>query len=300
MTSVYRAIDTTDGRSIALRVSNAALLADPDRLRGLLESSNQIASVQHENILRVFDIGSEGGRFYVATELLPQSLDINLEFRGQMSFAQASRIASGIASGVAAAHEKGILHSGISPHNVLVGTDGMAMVCDFGGAAISRPAGRLPYFSPEQAPGNPAMQSSDVYSLGALLYHMLAGRPPFQMSDPRELLAAHAGTEPESIRTIRSDLKVKFAKLVMSCLEKLPKGQPTSMRELSQEMEAIADKAEGSTARKAIASGEAAPMVRKKLVVADASAPDGPPPDPTTVGTPRDLDRGRRNQRAAC
>ena len=99
MTSVYQAVDTTDGRSVALRVSNAALLADPDRLRGLLESSNQIASVQHENILRVFDIGSEGGRFYVATELLPQSLDINLEFRGQMSFAQASRIASGIASG---------------------------------------------------------------------------------------------------------------------------------------------------------------------------------------------------------
>jgi serine/threonine protein kinase len=64
MTSVYKATYTTDGRSAALRVSNAALLADPDRLRGLLESANQIASVQHQNILRIFDIGGEGGRFY--------------------------------------------------------------------------------------------------------------------------------------------------------------------------------------------------------------------------------------------
>jgi serine/threonine protein kinase len=84
MTSVYQAIDTTDGRSVALRISKAALLADPDRLRGLLESSNQVASIQNQNILRVFDIGAEGGRFYVITELLPQSLDINLAFSGSM------------------------------------------------------------------------------------------------------------------------------------------------------------------------------------------------------------------------
>jgi eukaryotic-like serine/threonine-protein kinase len=140
----------------------------------------------------VFDIGGEGGRFFVATELLPQSLEINLEFSGQMSFGQASRLSADIANGVAAAHEKGLLHSGLSPHNILVGTDGVAKVGDFAGAAISRPAGRLPYFSSGQATGNPTMQASDIYSLGTLLYHMLAGQPPFPVTDPRKLLTAHA------------------------------------------------------------------------------------------------------------
>ena len=99
MTSVYRAIDSTDGRTVALRVTNAGLLADPARLRGLLEAANQIASVKHPNVLSVFDIGGEDGRFYVAMELLPQSLDINLEFSGQMSIAQAARLSAEIARG---------------------------------------------------------------------------------------------------------------------------------------------------------------------------------------------------------
>ncbi|MCH7907026.1 MAG: protein kinase, partial [Chloroflexi bacterium] len=286
MTSVYRAIDSTDGRSVALRVSNAGLLADPGRLRGLIEAANQIAAVHHPNVLRVFEIGGEDGRFYVVTELLPQSLDINLEFSGQMSVAQAARLSSDIANGVAAAHDAGLVHAGLSPHNVLVGTDGVAKVSDFGAAALSRPAGRLPYFSPEQATGRPAEKASDIYALGALLYHMLAGRPPFDISDPRELLTAHAEAEPESIRTIRADLKVRFAKLVMSCLEKSPGRRPASMRELAEQLEEIAEKADGSVARKAVASGEDAPVVRRKTAAAGSSGPDGPPPAPSTAETP--------------
>ncbi len=216
-----------------------------------------------------------------------------------MSVRQASRLGSDIANDVAAAHEKGNLHSGLSPHNVIVGTDGLAKVCDFGDAALSRPMGRLPYFSPEQATGNPAMQSSDVYALGALLYHMLAGQPPFNISNPRELLAAHAQIEPESIRTLRSDLKVKFAKLIISCLEKLEKNRPNSMRELAGELEALADKAEGISARKAIASGEAAPMLRKKAVAQDSGSPDGPRPDPSIGPHSQNISRGRRDQRTA-
>ena len=205
MTSVYRAIDSTDGRSVALRVTNAGLLADPGRLRGLIEAANQIAAVHHPNVLRVFEIGGEDGRFYVATELLPQSLEINLEFSGQMSVAQAARLSCDIANGVAAAHDIGLVHGGLSPHNVLVGTDGVAKVSDFGAAALSRPAGRLPYFSPEQATGRPAEKASDISALAALLSHMPAARPPFYIPYPPHLFTAHAPSHPSPPPPLRVD-----------------------------------------------------------------------------------------------
>jgi len=284
MTSVYKATYTTDGDPLRC--------AFPTPLYSQIQTDFAVYWNQrtrsHPCNTRTSSASSiSAARADASTKLLPQSMEINLEFSGQMSVRQASRLGSDIANDVAAAHEKGNLHSGLSPHNVIVGTDGLAKVCDFGDAALSRPMGRLPYFSPEQATGNPAMQSSDVYALGALLYHMLAGQPPFNISNPRELLAAHAQIEPESIRTLRSDLKVKFAKLIISCLEKLEKNRPNSMRELAGELEALADKAEGISARKAIASGEAAPMLRKKAVAQDSGSPDGPRPDPSIAPTPR-------------
>jgi len=200
--NVYLAEDTLLHRKVAiklLRRREADLHATKH-----FEREAQFASVlNHPNVVTVFDVGSVDDVQYIASEYVEgETLRHRLD-RGPMTMAGAVEVALGIASALVAAHEAWIVHRDIKPENVMLRPDGVVKVLDFGVAALSvdsdatdplrRPGGlvgTLHYLSPEQVRGEAIIDTrSDIYSLGVVLYEMLAGRPPFDAGSPMDTLA---------------------------------------------------------------------------------------------------------------
>jgi serine/threonine protein kinase len=235
MSEVWIAIDPKLDRQVVVKL----LAQDADRAR--FEREGQAAAgLTHENIVRLFDYGEEQGRPYMVFEYLPGG---SLEDRlagGALAESEATRIARDIAEGLAHAHEQGIVHRDLKPANVLFDAEGRAKIADFGiaqlgGATTLTEAGTIlgtaVYMSPEQASGEPATPASDVYSFGVVLYRMLAGRLPFEASNPAELAAMHRTAEPPPLG---ADISPALADLTMRTLDKRPGRRPASGTALAE------------------------------------------------------------------
>ncbi len=190
MATIYRATDTGLGRDVALKLLRPEYLRDPDFSARFRQEAQAAASLSHPNIVTVYDYGEDPSGPFIAMELVDgEDLASILRRSGALPARQSTRIASSVARALSAAHAGGIVHRDIKPGNVLIGADGQVKVADFGIArAISEAQVTLPgmtlgsvhYFSPEQARGEPATASSDIYSLGIVLYEMLTGVRPWE------------------------------------------------------------------------------------------------------------------------
>ena len=185
MATIYRATDTGLGRDVALKLLRPEYLRDPDFSSRFRQEAQAAASLSHPNIVTVYDYGEDPSGPYIVMELIDgEDLATILRRSGALPPRQVARIGAGVARALAAAHARGLIHRDIKPGNVLIGADGTVKVVDFGIArAIAEAQVTLPgttlgsvhYFSPEQARGEPATTSSDIYSLGIVLYEMLTG-----------------------------------------------------------------------------------------------------------------------------
>src|SRR5260221_13726479 len=198
MGEVYRAVDTRLEREVAVKVLTDHLSRDRESLRRFEQEARAAGMLNHPNIVAVYDIGVEGDRRYIVSELLEgESLRVRLR-QGAIAPRKAIDMAQQIARGLAAAHEKGIIHRDLKPENVFVTRDGQVKILDFGLAKLrdltgsdperetatqqTRPGavmGTVPYMSPEQVRGLPADTRSDIFALGSVLYEMLARRRAF-------------------------------------------------------------------------------------------------------------------------
>src|SRR5713226_2282264 len=190
MGEVYRARDTRLGREVAIKVLPEALARDADRLRRFEQEARTIAALNHPNILAIHGIGTHDGAPFLVSELLEgMTLREKLE-AGPLPVRRAIEYALGIAHGLAAAHEKGIVHRDLKLENVFLTRDGRVKVLDFGLAKLVRPEeshqtvltlatpatlpgmvmGTVGYMSPEQVKGEPSDARSDIFSFGAVLY----------------------------------------------------------------------------------------------------------------------------------
>src|SRR5213596_1423984 len=201
MGDVYLATDITAGRKAALKLLPTRFTADTERLKRFQQEAHALVGLNHPNILTVYEIGEDHSTHYIASELIDgQTLRQRLT-RGRIEVGEAVEVAIQVASALAAAHETGIVHRDIKPENIMLRPDGYVKVLDFGIAKLAEQEvpvtiptdealllvetnlgsvlGTVRYMSPEQAYGAPVDKRTDVWSLGVVLYEMLAYRPPF-------------------------------------------------------------------------------------------------------------------------
>lgn len=201
MASVFLAVQESLDREVALKVMSPVLAANTEFASRFLTEGKITAKLQHPNLVTVYDIGSHAGVYYLAAEYIPAGTLKERIAEGGLSVAQILDIATDIAHGLDFAHEKGFVHRDVKPGNVLFRKDGRVVLADFGiakamdgsnsstvaGASIGTPD----YMSPEQARGEPVDGRSDLYSLGTVLFEMLAGHPPYQAGDPFTVALMH-------------------------------------------------------------------------------------------------------------
>lgn len=211
MGTVYLARDTGLNRNVALKILRADLSHDPEFARKFLEEVEVTASLSHPNIIRVFTLGEHEGRLYLVMEHLDEpSLEQRMEQQGKIPERQVLEIGLGIASALQFAHEEtGLIHRDIKPGNILFGRGQIPKLADFGLAAGARSAlgqqdeiwGTPYYVSPERLMREPEDIRSDIYSLGATLYHAVAGRPPFEADTAEEVARRHLYDRPPPLRS---------------------------------------------------------------------------------------------------
>ena len=215
MGEVYRARDSRLDREVALKIVDATLAADASRVRRFEQEARAAGQLNHPNILAVHDTGLHAGVPYIVSELLEGETLRSRLTTGPMSPRKAIDAAGQIAEGLAAAHDRGIVHRDVKPDNLFITTDGRVKILDFGIAKLTAPSdengvrtglptdtaagtvvGTAGYMSPEQIRGETVDARSDIFSLGLVLYEMLTGRPPFRRATAADSMAAILKEEP--------------------------------------------------------------------------------------------------------
>src|SRR5262249_19590865 len=196
MGEVYRAFDSRLGRDVAIKLLPGGYAAAPERVRRFEQEAHAAASLNHPNIVAIYDVGSRADAFFVVTELLEGETLRRRIGGGGLAARKAIEYSTQIAFGLAAAHEKGIVHRGLKPENIFITRDGRVKILDFGLAKLAPPPvsptdrtlsdavktdagvvlGTMGYMSPEQVRGSSVDHRSDLFSFGAVLYEMLSGQ----------------------------------------------------------------------------------------------------------------------------
>ena len=231
MAEVWAAYDAELDRPVALKLLLRS--ADPARFS---REARAAAGLSHPNICQLFDFGDADGRPYIVLEYLPGgTLEDRLSPGEPLPTDETARIASEVASGLAHAHARGLVHRDIKPGNVLFDAEGAAKITDFGIAQIEdvptlTEAGTLlgtaAYMSPEQATAQRVTPASDVYAFGVILYRLLTGRLPFEAETPLEVAAMHASEEPTPILSVRPDASPGLGRVATAALAKRPEDRP--------------------------------------------------------------------------
>src|SRR3954466_8302426 len=229
MANVYLAEDEVLGRRVAIKILNDRHAGDDQFVERFRREAKNAASLSHPNIVSIYDRGEAEGTYYIAMEYLDgRSLKELIVARGPAPVNVAIEYARQILSAIRFAHRHGIVHRDIKPHNVLVDAEGRLKVTDFGiaraGASQMTEAGSIigtaQYLSPEQARGAPVDQTSDLYSLGVVLYELLTGEVPFTGDTPVETAMKHLSTVPAPPSSKRGDIPRDLDLVVMRALGK--------------------------------------------------------------------------------
>src|SRR6478672_5335105 len=242
MGEVYLARDERLGRKVALKLLPERLTADETQLSRFKTEARSASALNHQNILTVYEIGAEGNRQFIATEFIEgTTLRASLAC-GSMNLHAAVEIAVQVASALTAAHETGVVHRDIKPENIMLRPDGYAKVLDFGIAKLTeqRPAsgsdtgettavlqtrlglvlGTGHYMSPEQTRGQKVDARSDIWSLGVVLYEMVAGSPPFTGETPSDCIASILTKELSPLSGVLPDVPLKLEFILRRALRK--------------------------------------------------------------------------------
>ena len=257
MGEVYEAVDHQLDRTVAVKVLRPELAADRRFLTRFRREARTAARLSHPGIVGVHDIGEDDGRAFIVMEFVPgRTLGAMVHDEGGVDAARAARIGAAVADALAHAHDRGVVHRDIAPGNIMLTPAGTVKVLDFGIARAARGStrsgspsahGTAAYVAPEQARGEASDQRADVYALGAVLYELLAGRPPFTADTTVELVERAHTHAPAPIRSLRPDVPVALDLVIARCLAKDPAERYVRAEELARALREAAPAGSPST-----------------------------------------------------
>ena len=260
---VYRARDTRLNRSVAFKVLPPDLTSDPERRARFLQEARSASAVTHPAIAQIYDVDEVDGIAFIAMELVEGQTVRQLVANRELDLLGAVEVAVQVAEGLGKAHDAKIVHRDIKSDNIMVTPDGHAKILDFGlakpfGAVepaadedpqatvrrtlMTNPGmvvGTLAYMSPEQARSRPVDQRSDLFSLGIVLYEMVAGQLPFHGESALDTLHAIAFEESRPVSTLRANVPPSLQRVVARCLRKQPQDRYESAEALVRDLRAV-------------------------------------------------------------
>ena len=271
MGEVYLAEDCKLGRRVAIKLLSGLFTNDEERLGRFQQEARTASALNHPNILTIHDFGASDGTHYIATEFIDGETLRERLYRGRQSIRDSLDIAIQTASALAAAHEAGIVHRDIKPENIMLRTDRLVKVLDFGLAKLSvTPAtfgrsqigantapterhvltepgvimGTVQYMSPEQTRGQALDVRSDIWSLGCVIYEMLVGTPPFEGDNSGDLIAEIVKSHPTPVTKVVTDIPERFEEIVDKTLEKDPDERYQTAKDLLIDLKRLQKKLE--------------------------------------------------------
>jgi eukaryotic-like serine/threonine-protein kinase len=256
MSSVYKAHDTLLERYVALKILHDHYADDDEFVERFRREARAVAQLSHPHIVTVIDRGEADGRQFIVFEYIDgENLKELLVRSGRLRVERALELALEIARGLAFAHDHGLVHRDVKPQNVLLNGDGQAKVTDFGivrsldadhGVTLTGTVlGTSNYIAPEQATGQPVDAHTDVYSLGVVLYELLAGDVPFPGESFVSVAMRHVNEPPPNLLDVRRDVPPRVAAAVDRALEKDPDRRFPTMDDFAAELEACLGELDG-------------------------------------------------------
>ncbi|MBI4245451.1 MAG: protein kinase, partial [Planctomycetes bacterium] len=239
MGQVFKAYDTSLKRFVAIKLMDS--VSDDSRARFLREAET-LAQLRHPNIVPVYEIGVHNGKFFIAMQFIDgTTLDLLI---GRLAVRDYMKIAENISGAIEYAHSNNIVHRDLKPQNILIDKNGATYVTDFGIAKKIESTmtqtgdilGTPHYMSPEQAQGNKIDTSTDIYSLGATLYHCVTGQKPFESDSGLHLINKIVENDPESPTKINPKIHKDVSLIIMKCLQKDPLRRYKTISELKDDL----------------------------------------------------------------
>jgi serine/threonine-protein kinase len=243
MGEVWAARDLLLDRAVAVKVLGGALAGDGRAAERLRREARAAGRLEHPNIARVLDLGEQDGRPYLVMELLEgESLAARLDRAGPMAPAEAVRVVAAVADALEAAHRAGVVHRDVKPGNVFLTADGEVKVLDFGIASAAGEAslttgdllGTAAYLAPERVLGHRATPAADVYSLGVVLYELLAGRRPYEATSDIALAMAHVTADAPPLDRVAPAAPPALVAACAQAMAKDPSARPPSAAALAR------------------------------------------------------------------
>src|SRR6202041_2428524 len=278
MGEVYRAHDERLDRDVALKVLPAGMLADEAARKGFRKEALALARLNHPNIETVYEFASQDGVDFLALELIPgEALSERIK-SGPLALTEITRLALQLCEGLSAAHEQGIIHCDLKPHNIFVTPDGWLKILDFGlarrvhsevGGDSTRSvsgdtgtiSGTVPYMSPEQLSGQATDARTDIYSTGAVLYELATGQRAFPQTQGPQLMGAILHQEPVAAASVNPGISPGLDAIVRKAMEKNSSQRYQTARELRVAIEGLTTAASGAAAL--LGEGTRAPLSAK-------------------------------------
>jgi beta-lactam-binding protein with PASTA domain/tRNA A-37 threonylcarbamoyl transferase component Bud32 len=281
MADVQRAHDQQLDREVAVKILHARYADDPNFLLRFRREAQSAASLNHPNIVSVYDAGETDARPFIVMELVRGRSLRDLTRAERITAGRATEIVGDAALALNYAHENGLIHRDMKPGNIIVSTDGEVKVTDFGIAravnaeTITETAavfGTAAYVSPEQAQGDTVDRRTDVYSLGCVLYELLAGRQPFHADSPVALAYQHVSTMPEAPSALSDESTPELDAITLKAMAKAPEDRYQTAREFNADLErARAGVPITAPLLGALAATQAADLWNEQTVVSSAA-----------------------------
>ncbi len=256
MGAVFKALDRNLNRMVALKLLRRELSADDDYILKLEDEARITASINHPYVVKVFSFGSDRGQYYIAMELVDKgSLDDLMQLQQKVAEVQVLQVGLQVASGLQAAHQRGLIHRDVKPGNILFADAHTAKITDFGLALLAEheAEGRgeiwgTPYYiAPEKLNNEPEDFRSDIYSLGGTLFHAVAGRPPFEAESASLVALKHLKSRAVSLQAFAPEVSSETAYVINRMLHKDPNQRYASYAELIDHLKYAADTVTANT-----------------------------------------------------